>query len=384
MENLKEKSKAKGIFKNLVVNAILVVLSFVFILLICEFVVFRVFLPACDLPQNQFADGIIKYVPNQKGIYRKFDDYSTAYRINANGWNSKHAKYVLAKSNKYRIAIIGDSYVNALMVDYHRSLAEQLEDKLGPDKFEVYRFGIDGAPLSQYYQMLRKEVVRYSPDFVVIVLVHNDFDESYKFVPGRYTSSFLKIRVVNGKVLGEIPPKPYKEGLGEYLVESSAIFRYLVFNRNVNIDSIRRLIFRAPKADKIYRANINVTHLNMEKLNNEKVTEYLMEKIKKLAQQHHFRLLFIMDGDRYDIYNGSKAALNYNKGVLTLNKMVRQITAKDGIPFIDLNSIFLQDYQEHHIKFNYVHDFHWNEYGHKIAAETIYKYLRQQKIVQGN
>ena len=379
---MKEKSKVKHIFKNLVVNAILVVLSFIIILLICEFVIFRIFLPAANLPQNQFVDGIIKYAPNQKGIFRKFDDYSTAYRINANGWNSRHAKYVLAKTNKSRIAIIGDSYVNALMVDYHRSLAEQLEDKLGPDKFEVYRFGVDGAPLSQYYQMLRKEVVKYSPDFVVIVLVHNDFDESYKFVPGRYTSSFLKIRVENGKILGEIPPKPYHEGLAEYLVESSAIFRYLVFNRNVDIGSIRRLVFREPKADKIYRANINITKLNVEKLNNEKVTEYLLNKIKKLAQQHHFRLLFIMDGDRYDIYKGNKDALNYNKGVLKLNKMVRHITDKDGIPFIDLNPIFLQNYQQNHIKFNYVHDFHWNAYGHKIAAETIYKYLSQQKIVQ--
>jgi lysophospholipase L1-like esterase len=374
--------KQKNIFGNLIANLTLVVLSFVCIVLISEFIIFRLFLPAADLPRNQFVDGIIKYVPNQKGIFRKFNDYATAYNINADGWNSRHARYIQTKSNKYRIAIIGDSYVEALMVDYHKSLAEQLEDKLGRDKFEVYRFGISGAPLSQYLQTLRKEVVKYSPDFVVIVLVHNDFDESYKFVPGRYTSSFLKIKVKDGKILGEIPPKEYKEGLAEYLVEGSAIFRYFVFNRGVNIDSIRRLVFREPKYSKIYRANIDITNLDLKRLNNEKVTEYLMNQIKKVAIQQKFQLLFMMDGDRYDIYKGNNSANLYNKSVLRLNKMAKKIADADGIPFIDLQPIFQQDYQKNHIKFNYVHEFHWNEYGHQIAAEAIYKYLQERKIAQ--
>jgi lysophospholipase L1-like esterase len=374
--------KQKNIFGNLIANLTLVVLSFVCIVLISEFIIFRLFLPAADLPRNQFVDGIIKYVPNQKGIFRKFNDYATAYNINADGWNSRHARYIQTKSNKYRIAIIGDSYVEALMVDYHKSLAEQLEDKLGRDKFEVYRFGISGAPLSQYLQTLRKEVVKYSPDFVVIVLVHNDFDESYKFVPGRYTSSFLKIKVKDGKILGEIPPKEYKEGLAEYLVEGSAIFRYFVFNRGVNIDSIRRLVFREPKYSKIYRANIDITNLDLKRLNSEKVTEYLMNQIKKVAIQHKFQLLFMMDGDRYDIYKGNNSANLYNKSVLRLNEMAKKIADADGIPFIDLQPIFQQDYQKNHIKFNYVHEFHWNEYGHQIAAEAIYKYLQERKIAQ--
>jgi GDSL-like Lipase/Acylhydrolase len=382
MRNLKEK-KAKDAFRNLIANLFVVILSFVCIVLVSEFIIFRFVLPAADLPRNQFVDDIIKYIPNQKGIFRKSDDYQTAYNINADGWNSRHAQYVRPKSNKSRIAIIGDSYVEALMVDYHRSLAEQLEDKLGRDHFEVYRFGISGAPLSQYLQILRREVVKYSPDLVVIVLVHNDFDESYQFVPGRYTSSFLKINVKDGRILGEIQPKKYQETLAEYLVRSSAIFRYFVFNRGLNIDNIRKLVFHDKQENHKYQANIDVTNLNKKRLNNEKVTEYLMNEIKKVALEHNFRVLFIMDGDRDDIYKGVNSANQDDKGVLSLNKMAKTIADNYGIPFIDLQPIFQQDYQKNHIKFNYVHDFHWNEYGHKIAAETIFNYLHEQKIAQG-
>ena len=60
---------------------------------------------------------------------------------------------------------------------------------------EVLRFGMDGAPLSQYLHMLRREVSAFKPDLVVVLLIHNDFDESYRFLKTRYASAFLKIGV---------------------------------------------------------------------------------------------------------------------------------------------------------------------------------------------
>ena len=42
---------------------------------------------------------------------------------------------------------------------------------------EVLRFGMDGAPLSQYLNVLRREVRAFKPDVVLVQLIHNDFDE---------------------------------------------------------------------------------------------------------------------------------------------------------------------------------------------------------------
>jgi hypothetical protein len=56
---------------------------------------------------------------------------------------------------------------------------------------EVLRFGMDGAPLSQYLHLLRREVRAFKPDVVLVQLIHNDFDESYRFLETRYASSFL-------------------------------------------------------------------------------------------------------------------------------------------------------------------------------------------------
>ena len=50
--------------------------------------------------------------------------------------------------------------------------------------------------------MVEREVVRFRPDWIVVLLVHNDFDESFMFKPGRYTSSFLKFVLREGRVVG--------------------------------------------------------------------------------------------------------------------------------------------------------------------------------------
>ena len=93
-------------------------------------------------------------------------------------------------------------------------MAEQLDNKL--INSEVYRFAISGAPLSQYLHILRHEVLKYSPDLVVINLVHNDFEQSYLKHIGIYTSSFLKLKIADGKVVGEYNPVKYEKRWFKY------------------------------------------------------------------------------------------------------------------------------------------------------------------------
>ena len=76
------------------------------------------------------------------------------------------------------LAIVGDSYVEALMVPYAQTLYGRLAKKLA-GQLRVYSFGASGAPLSQYLIWARHAVREYGARAVVINLVGNDFDESY-------------------------------------------------------------------------------------------------------------------------------------------------------------------------------------------------------------
>ncbi len=69
-------------------NVLLVVLSLSLLALAMEFIVFRFIFPATDIPANAWANGLVKYAPEQRGVYRVKNEIEAPYRINDSGWNS--------------------------------------------------------------------------------------------------------------------------------------------------------------------------------------------------------------------------------------------------------------------------------------------------------
>jgi ABC-type transport system involved in multi-copper enzyme maturation permease subunit len=75
-------NRLKVVLQNI---SLFLITIFVFVLFL-EFVVFR--FVASDIPTNAFANGIVKYAPNQEGIYKIKNEISAHYKINDQGYNS--------------------------------------------------------------------------------------------------------------------------------------------------------------------------------------------------------------------------------------------------------------------------------------------------------
>jgi lysophospholipase L1-like esterase len=358
--------------KPLAANVGLMLVSIAVFLAFCEFVVFRVVWIASDVPANDFVDGVVRYAPNQRGVWRVRDEIAALYRINAQGWNSGIGDYAPARRPGIsRIAIIGDSYVEALQVPYDRSLGERLAATLGDrgNAVEVYRFGISGAPLSQYLQMVEHEVVRYRPDWVVVLIVHNDFDESYKFKAGRYTSSFLKLYVEDGRVTGETPPHPWRPSAIEWL-RRTATARFFLYRWQVRPEFLVDLLLPRARAATDYAGNTDIAAVLADRRGVEAVTDYLFGRLDAVVHAMGARLLLAMDGDRFAIYRGGESP------ALALNQIAAETAARHGIPFVNLHPAFAADWQAEHRRFDFDADGHWNEHGHEVAAAAIAGALR--------
>ena len=365
--------------KDFLINFSLLVLGTSFLLILLELVVFRFILLAPDQPQVAFVNAVIKYKPHQKGINRQRSEAKAEFRINANGWNSRHERYQLERSQKHRIAVVGDSYVHADLVDFDQSLAESLEARFGSAHCEVYRFGINGAPLSQYLHMIRNEVVVYDPDVIVVVIVHNDFSESYKYKPGVYTSSFLKLNIENEVVTGEYEPKRYERKWWSPIRERSAIWRYFAYRQGVRFGPLRDLILG--KRREVYQANIPLRSVDANRRNNELVADYVFSRIHEITRKRGIELLLVMEGDRRSIYAGIDGPDLYEKGVLSLNRTAKTAADTQDIHFIDLHPVFEQDYAAYGRELNLKSDWHWNTYAHEIVANTIYDYLAAHRLL---
>ena len=246
-------------YKALLRNTMLVAGSLVFCFVVLELVVLRWLVPVTDIPRVRFTDALATYLPGQVGVFRIEHEHAAMFRINQDGWNSVEDFYPRERNHKRRIAIIGDSYVAALQVDYRESVAEKLADKLDKAHNEVFRFGMGGAPMSQYLHMSRHVLSRYRPDVVVIVLAHNDFLASYrahgKNRSRRYGESFLTFNLDATGTVEEIPPVAFSKA-ADFLSQLASI-RYLHYQHHLKA-KLRALLDLSPAR---FEANIKVDDL---------------------------------------------------------------------------------------------------------------------------
>ncbi len=355
--------------RRLAANLGLSLATVVLFLAFCELVVFRFIWLASDVPANAFVDGVVRYQPHQRGVWRVRAEIAAPYRINGQGWNSGTGDYDVARHPGItRIAIVGDSFIEALQVPHDHSVGEDLASDLAADgkPTEVYRFGVSGAPMSEYLQMIEHAVVPYRPDWIIVLIVHNDFDESYKFKAGRYTSSFLKLRVAAGRVTGEIAPAPWRPGAIEWL-RQTATARFFLYRWQVRPELLVNLML--PQAHAEIAANTDIAAVLADKEGVAAVTDYLFGRIAGAAHAMGARLLLAMDGDRYAIYRGTDSP------ALALNRLAAETAVRQHIPFLDLEPAFVADWQKSHARFDFDADSHWNEHGHAVAAAAIARTL---------
>jgi lysophospholipase L1-like esterase len=339
--------------------------SVVLFLAFCELVVFRFVLPGSDVPRNAFVNDLVRYQPNQTGVWRIRDEIAAPFSMNAQGWNSPLPDYPREKrAGMMRIAVVGDSFVEAIQVPVDKSFAEAISPARTP--VEVFRYAISGAPMSQYVHMIEREVLAARPDVIVVMLVHNDFDESFITRPGRYTSSFMKLKIENGQVAGEILPTPWRPGSVERL-RQTATARFFLYRWQVRPQLLADAIFGKALADGGQSsANIDVDAVMARDVEIRTATRHLVGRLAALARANGAKLLLAMDGDRSSIYAerpGSKA--------LALNAIASETATAAGVPFVDLHPVFAADWARNRRRFEFDSDGHWNEYGHLVVAGAV-------------
>jgi hypothetical protein len=205
--------------------------------------------------------------------------------------------------------------------------------------------------------------------------VHNDFDESWRDVPGMYTRSFLRLNLGQDGSIAELPPEPYRQSLTSLVRNRSATWRYLAYGRQVRFETLRELLLPQGKAPQ-HQANIDISDLAGRESLDRRATRYLFGRLAAEAAQSGAKLLLVMDGVRGLIETGSPEALDYGSGALRLNSMASEEAARLGIAFLDLHPLFAEDFRQHHQGFAFKTDGHWNAYAHALAARAVAARLR--------
>ncbi len=357
-----------------------VLATFVFL----EFFVFGLMIKPDDVLQNVSVNQVVRYTPDTDATFRHPDGRATLVTINSEGWNSSKDHYEFKKKpGRTRIAVVGDSYVHGAFVNVKEGFPYKLEQDLKADghDVEVYRFGMDGAPLSQYLHMLRREVALYKPDIVVIPIIHNDLDESYRFLKTRYASSFMKVKKgENGNPM-EITPADFRPGTAD-LLRHSATFRYMYYETGLYL-KLKSFVSRYFwGGDEEYKPEFISSAVDIRKIKdhekNRYFARYILGEMKRLSEEQDFKLFFVMDAVRDAIYDGKKPS-DYEVG--KLNEIMANLTNELGLPFKDLQQAFAQDFATNKMRFEFPYDWHWNEHANELVAHEIEEMLEENTAI---
>lgn len=158
------------------VRVAVVLLSVVFALL-----VFEVFLRATGYSYQTFyrPDDALGYTlePGAEGWHKK--EGRSYVRVNSDGLRDR--EYATRKPpNTFRVAVVGDSYAEALQVAEEDGFTSVLERSLpvcpalAGRAVEVINFGVSGYSTAQELLTLRRKVWAYEPDVVLLVVTTNN------------------------------------------------------------------------------------------------------------------------------------------------------------------------------------------------------------------
>jgi hypothetical protein len=121
-----------------------------------------------------------RYTPRSEYWYLRENDHPTRGKINRFGWRDvdwSHQK----PDGVFRVAVLGDSYVEAFQVESSKTflkIAEEQLNSMGPERFEFMNFGRSGFTQTEELIVLEDEVLGFSPDMVMVFfLPANDIED---------------------------------------------------------------------------------------------------------------------------------------------------------------------------------------------------------------
>lgn len=136
--------------------------------------------------------------PGVEGWYRK--EGAAYVRINSEGLrDGEHSKQKPAGT--VRVAVLGDSYAEALQVEQEEAFWSLMEERLrtcaafGERRVEVVNFGVSGYGTAQELFTLRERVWDYSPDIVLLaVTTNNDLIDNSRALKGTDEMPYFVLR----------------------------------------------------------------------------------------------------------------------------------------------------------------------------------------------
>ena len=353
------------------------------------------------------------FVPNAEVRHTNGLDFWTISRTNSLGFPDREPIGLERAAASCHVAMIGDSYVQALQVPiadkFHVRLEALAAQELRHLDVTTSAFGVSGTgQISQlaYYD----EFARYlRPALLVLVFVDNDFMNNAPILDGLHRGmdpdrlKFVSAtRGADGSITlrppwpGESrfaavppPPAPWHTRATDHLTGISPFANWLDAKRRASssddtdpelVAEVALLSRRSPRYAALFdgwrpttREGINDPFLYAQDLppvyeDALDFTAFALDQFKERADRDGAALVILSTH-----YMGTRGDLGFDR--------LTALAEPRGIPVIDYNDYVLRQGAVPWRDAAWAHDGHWNVAGHQWAAEALLEYLKQNQEI---
>jgi len=312
---------------------------------------------------------VFRFTPHRESVYSRGWNFSIVNRVRTNnyGFINDH-DYARALTTPL-LAVIGDSFVEAVMVPFAQTGVARLADSVGAAG-RVYGFGTSGSSLSQYLAYARYVRDTFHPTALTVVIVGNDFDESlrtYKNEPGLHYFAESPGGELTLTRLDR--PVPWWRDL----VGGSSLAMYLYVNLEIR-DVWKRFAYR-PGQSAISRPRFvgnTAAEATAERVaDSDRVIDAFLRQLPGMAGLPVSRIALVVDAPRPELYDASALEAVSDSYFSIMRAHLIDRARAGGFEVVDMQPAFLADYAQRRLRFEYPDDNHWNGTGHEVFARVV-------------
>lgn len=345
------------------------------------------------------------YIPSAYYRHTK-EGFSEGY-FNSHGFRDYERTYEKLEGT-FRIMVFGDSYVEALQVALKNSfpalLQKQLNNTSASVRFEVLALGQSGFGTADEYMRYLNFGKLYNPDLVILSFYSGNDVQNNSKILNREALAFYFVFDKNGNLVLDRSlfenyensmtfPQQLYQRIKRHSYLASLVSERLFLLRRQNWNSYFKAqmsgdLQEERKLGEFSHMNIYLPELRERWKEAFDISKGLILKFKEEVEKDGAKFVLVTLSNAPQIRADIQHRLN-EEFSLTLDyeqpdRILEEFAKQNGVILLQLMPIFREKYLR---TGKDLHGFspsgmgHWNESGHYLAAEEIFKFLKKTELV---
>lgn len=325
----------------------------------------------------------MRFIPEHSYWSCKENNIPISGKINSLGWRSKE-RSLKKSANTFRIAVLGDSYVEAMQVEIDRTFLVLAENEINEEtskKFELWNFGLSGFTQTEEFLILQNELKKYAVDMVILFFFPgNDIDDiARKTAYYKNSRPFFTISKNQELILDT--------SFSTTLEFKVKCFMNIFKKHSALISLIaeRYNVFRQMRSEQRNKIETKITgylslftsHPDRIYLENYKLNKRLIQAMAEYCRGEKIKFMLVC----CDVYFNPRIEQEYKKIDSTFDKYffeddLQHFSQSVKIEYLGLQRIFSNASTLTGLTYHWSPGGHWDYQGHGLVATALHSKLK--------